>query len=189
MINVGDKFIIEIDKIFEHDGEKLYRAKGFKSLVFGEYGLKMLKRFQDEYKVSIDSARIAGQDEAWKLAYNLYSNVTQEDIREIFEIPKDSIRKPFAVVLDELTAKEAIEKYSDWTEAKKKEEAEIKVGDVVKHKEGKTGVVISFSKSVIYGLTSNGCRFEWFRDRCTKTGKHIDIESIMEQINDVCNGK
>ena len=112
MINVGDKFIIEIDKIFEHDGEKLYRAKGFKSLVFGEYGLKMLKRFQDE-------------------------------------------------------------------------DEEIKIGDVVKHKEGKTGVVISFTDSVIYGLTSKGCRFEWFRDRCTKTGKHIDIKSIMEQINDV----
>ena len=63
MITVGDKFIIEIDNVFEQDGEKLFRAKGFKSLVFDEYGLKMLRRFQDEYKVSIDSARIAGQDE------------------------------------------------------------------------------------------------------------------------------
>ena len=192
MINVGDKFIIEIDKIFEHDGEKLYRAKGFKSLIFGEYGLKMLRRFQDEYKASIDSARIAGQDEAWKLANNLYSNVPQEDIREIFEIPKDSIRNPFSVVLDELTAKEAIEKYSDWTEAKKKEEAEIKIGDVVKHKYNKyseTGVAIKVSDSRIYGLTPEGYRFEWLRSNCTKTGKHIDIESIMEQINDVCNGK
>lgn len=185
MINVGDKFIIEIDKVLEHDGEKLYRAKGFKSLVFGEYGLKMLKRFQDEYKVSIDSARIAGQDEAWKLVNNLYSNVAQEDIREIFDIPKDSIRKPFSVVLDELTAKEAIEKYSDWTEAKKKEEAEIHVGDVVKHKDYGNGVVISFSDSLIHVLASNGDRIQWFRDRCTKTNKHIDIKSFLDQIDDV----
>lgn len=40
MINVGDKFIIEIGKVFEQDGENLYRIKGFKSLVFDEYGLK-----------------------------------------------------------------------------------------------------------------------------------------------------
>lgn len=185
MITVGDKFIIEIDKVFEQDGEKLYRAKGFKSLVFDEYGMKMLRRFQDEYKVSIDSARIAGQDEAWKLANNLYSNVPQEDIREIFEIPKDSIRKPFSVVLDELTAKEAIEKYSDWTEAKKKEEDEIKIGDVVKHKDYGTGVVISLNDSVITGLTSKGYRFEWFRSNCVKTGKNIDIKSFFEQIEDV----
>ena len=24
---IGDKFVIEIDKVFEQDGEKLYRAK------------------------------------------------------------------------------------------------------------------------------------------------------------------
>ena len=188
MITVGDKFIIEIDKVFEQDGEKLFRAKGFKSLVFDEYGLKMLRRFQDEYKVSIDSARIAGQDEAWKLANNLYSNVAQEDIREIFEIPKDSIRKPFSVVLDELTAKEAIEKYRDWTEAKKKEEAEIKVGDVVKHKYNKnsvTGVVTKLNDSCIYGLTPDGYRFEWSRSNCIKTGKNIDIESFLAQIEEV----
>ena len=111
MISVGDKFIIEIDKVLEQDGEKLFRAKGFKSLVFDEYGLKMLRRFQDE--------------------------------------------------------------------------DEIKVGDVVKHRDGFNGVVISLSYSVIHGLTSNGYRFEWFRDRCRKTGKHIDIKSILEQIDDV----
>ena len=54
MINVGDKFVVEIDKVFEQDGEKLFRAKGFKSLVFDQKGLDKLKMFQDEYKVSID---------------------------------------------------------------------------------------------------------------------------------------
>lgn len=41
---VGDKFIIEIDKIFKQDGEKLYRAKGMKSLVFDDYGLNRLSQ-------------------------------------------------------------------------------------------------------------------------------------------------
>ena len=115
MINVGDKFIIEIDKVFEQDGEKLYRAKGFKSLVFGEYGLKMLRRFQDE-------------------------------------------------------------------------DEEIKVGDVVKHKYNKnsvTGVVTKLNDSCIYGLTPDGYRFEWSRSNCIKTGKNIDIESFLAQIEEV----
>ena len=112
MINVGDKFVVEIEKVFEQDGEKLYRAKGFKSLVFDQKGLDKLKRFQNE-------------------------------------------------------------------------DEEINVGDVVKHKDYGNGVVISLSDSVIHGLSSEGYRFEWFRDRCTKTGKHIDIESVFNQIGEV----
>ena len=188
MIGVGDKFIIEIDKTFEQDGEKLFRAKGFKSLVFDQKGLDKLEMFQDEYKVSIDSARIAGQDEAWKLAHNLYSNVTPADIREIFEIPKDSIRNPFSVVLDKLTAKEAIEKYSDWTEAKKKEEDEIKVGDVIITDDDYKAVVTRFrdtKKLVAYITFGDGsCGFHSL-EGAKKTGKHIDIESILDQIEEV----
>lgn len=40
---VGDKFVIEIDKVFGQDGETLYRVKGMKGLVFDEYGLNILK--------------------------------------------------------------------------------------------------------------------------------------------------
>lgn len=40
---IGDKFVIEIDKVFEQDGEKLYRAKGMKSLVFDYKGLNILE--------------------------------------------------------------------------------------------------------------------------------------------------
>ena len=41
---VGDKFIIEIDKIFKQGGEELYRAKGMKSLVFDDNGLNRLSQ-------------------------------------------------------------------------------------------------------------------------------------------------
>ena len=45
--NVGDKFVIEIDQIFENDGKTLYRVKGFNTLVFDEAGLLKLARLHD----------------------------------------------------------------------------------------------------------------------------------------------
>ena len=49
--NVGDKFVIEIDQIFENAGKTLYRAKGFNTLVFDEAGLLKLARL---HEVSIE---------------------------------------------------------------------------------------------------------------------------------------
>ena len=34
MYKIGDKFIIEIDEVFENKDKTLYRIKGFNSLVF-----------------------------------------------------------------------------------------------------------------------------------------------------------
>lgn len=45
MYKVGDKFIIEIDEIFENKGKTLYRIKGFNSLVFDKNGLNKLSRY------------------------------------------------------------------------------------------------------------------------------------------------
>ena len=43
MVNVGDKFVIEVDRVFTDDnGNKLYRIKGFNSLVFDENGIEKL---------------------------------------------------------------------------------------------------------------------------------------------------
>lgn len=61
MANVGDKFIIEITDVFKAKGtykayggeeneyeEKLYRIKGFKTLVLNEYGLAELEKYEPE---------------------------------------------------------------------------------------------------------------------------------------------
>lgn len=47
LANVGDKFVIEIDQIFENAGKTLYRVKGFNTLVFDEAGLLKLARLHD----------------------------------------------------------------------------------------------------------------------------------------------
>lgn len=53
MTNAGDKFIIEIDSVFGgKNGEKLYRVKGFNSLVFDDYGLEKLTVYKEPEKAT-----------------------------------------------------------------------------------------------------------------------------------------
>jgi len=48
MSYVGKKFIIEIDKMYlDYNGNKLYKVKGFNSLVFDEHGLQKLTAYSD----------------------------------------------------------------------------------------------------------------------------------------------
>ena len=63
----------------------------------------------------------------------------------------------------------------------KSKKEEIKVGDVVSHEE-KNGVVISEGTICFRGFTDDGTPFEWYKGRCTKTGRHIDIDSFLKQI-------
>lgn len=44
----GDKFVIEIDSVMTNKKGTLYGIKGFKSLVFDEYGLDLLERVDEE---------------------------------------------------------------------------------------------------------------------------------------------
>ena len=53
MANAGDKFVIEIDSVFGgKKGEKLYRVKGFNSLVFDDYGLEKLTAYKEPEKAT-----------------------------------------------------------------------------------------------------------------------------------------
>lgn len=58
--HVGDKFIIEIDKLLDGstDDTALYHIKGFNSLVFDAYGLDKLKPYK-AVVASADSAAVA----------------------------------------------------------------------------------------------------------------------------------
>ena len=49
----GDKFVVEIDSVMTNKKGTLYGIKGFKSLVFDEYGLDILERVdaEDEFRV------------------------------------------------------------------------------------------------------------------------------------------
>jgi hypothetical protein len=44
----GDKFVIEIDSVMTNKKGTLYGIKGFKSLVFDDYGLEQLEKIRDD---------------------------------------------------------------------------------------------------------------------------------------------
>lgn len=69
MAKAGDKFIVEIESVFvkNHDDpakleNRLYKAKGFNSLVFDENGLWKLTPYEDKGETSFDEGYKDGED-------------------------------------------------------------------------------------------------------------------------------
>ena len=129
--------------------------------------------FEKSKRVNLNMGRVVGQNEAWNLARKIFS-MEANDIEDIF-IKTGAWN--LGTVLDDYTYQEAAAKVEAWEKAKE----EIKVGDVVSHEE-KNGVVISEGTICFRGFTDDGTPFEWYKERCTKTGRHIDIDSFLKQI-------
>ena len=187
--NKGDKFVIEIDEVFRNDvddiihEEELYRIRGFKSLMFDDYGLDKLHQAITPAEDSlVDKSKVEeaynkgledGRNEAWELAKKLV--LLDSSIGwKIFGTCR------VLEVLENFTPQEALAKL----EAYEKEQAEIKVGDVIERtRDNKVIVVCGISDVNYCGLMNDG---RWtclsFEDEITKTGKHIDIQSMLEQI-------
>lgn len=61
---IGDKFVIEIDRCFTDSyGNKLYRIKGFSSLVFDENGITKLTPYEVEAQIEVGDEVIAKNEE------------------------------------------------------------------------------------------------------------------------------
>ena len=122
-----------------------------------------------------DKTYTQGLADAWELAKKIYSMET-DAIKEIF-----GVTGSLWSVLRELTAEEALAKI----EAYEKEKSEIKVGDVVECN-GFKGVVLhifhSGSLNIVYenGIIDTLASVQ----ECEKTGKHIEIESLLKQIGE-----
>lgn len=137
---------------------------------------KRLKAENGNSLWNIEQARADGQNEAWELARKIVDDVwnggySAEELEQIFGY---AISQPCIV---ENTYSEAAAKVAEWEKAKE----EIKVGDVVS-REGLYGVVKSVSDDWLNGITASGISFQWLKRKCTKTGRHIDIDSFLKQI-------
>ena len=131
----------------------------------------------ERLKPNYENIRAKGQNEAWELARKIIlgqseGGMNDEDYKGAFGSGIAEI-----YVIKNYTYSEAAEKIAEWEKAKE----EIKVGDVVSHEE-KNGVVISKGTICFRGFTDDGTPFEWYKERCTKTGRHIDIDSFLKQI-------
>ena len=162
------KYIIEIenepfgrndDPFFYHGMDELYRAKGFKSLVFDQYGLDKLTPYTEPDRKAIE-------DEVWEFCMNT-------DWSWISEIDTKPLR--------EYSYQEAKVKYEAW----RKQKDEIRVGDEVTLYNNVKLVVVTIDHGTsVQGIDENGECYEYIElDKLTKTGRHYDeVEDMLKKM-------
>ena len=181
---VGDKFLIEIEEVYDtglpfSSPDELFKVKGFNSLVFDKNGLDKLEKI-DENPVRAETVSEIltekyeqGLNDAWELARKIIVNPVDggysiSELRDIFG-------KGITNIVCGLTAKEAILKVEDY------ENKEIKVGDVVDNNALK-GIVTMVKEKDVDIMFKDGSVGTWDKRNCKKTGEHIDISSILQEI-------
>ena len=182
---VGDKFLIEIDEVYESEmpfssPNELFKAKGFNSLVFDKNGLDKLEKIDENHvRAEVVSEILTakyeqGLNDAWELARKSVISVADggyldSELVDIFGT------KSCRDIICNLTGKEAISKIEDY------KNKEIKVGDVVDNNALK-GIVTMVKEKDVDIMFKDGSVGTWDKRNCKKTGKHIDISSILQEI-------
>lgn len=195
--NVGDKFVIEIDEVFRNDAddiiheEELYRIKGFESLVFDNYGLDKLHQaitpVEDGLvdKVKVTEAYNKGLEDAWELMkkiIKMYSESRKGILGTYFSPIDEGSKNLLLNVMNMNKPQEVLAKL----EAYEKEQAEIKVGDVVEHNRETVFIVTRINKMIEgYDKEGNAHSFCFPNQHIRKTGKHIDLTDLFKQIGGV----
>lgn len=191
----GDKFVVEIAENFHgnynignSENNKLYRMKGFNSLVFDKNGLDKLEKYheipQEKLADMLNEQYERGLNDAWQIAIKLGSY--DADVR--VKIFNHSDAYHYGWVVNNYTPKEILSKIEEWEkeqiEILKNKEKEIVVGDVVSFKDGTKGVVMDEDGvDNIAIFTENGCIEAWMNKKnVTKTGEHIEIDNILTQL-------
>jgi uncharacterized protein YkvS len=129
--------------------------------------------YTDGHKKGYDE----GLNDAWNFAMELNDELQDEEIAKLFGV-KHGLRE----VMSRYTYEEAFAILNEY-----KEQRKIEVGDVVKFKDtGRTCVISTVSKNgyLVIFKDGSGGTIEFPRSAFDKTGKHIDIKSILEQIGE-----
>ena len=170
------KYIIEIeDEPFVresclHGEEAFYRAKGFKSLVFDDYGLSKLKPYRE--------------DESWELAREILNDYTTMGYFAFiskYQIDDDCREHLLKVVFDKPIAKvkQLIKQHNE----------EIKIGDEVIASFGhdEPFVVTTLYDECVYGVDASGALRGCSRRESDfkKTGRHFDsVEQLFKDMKE-----
>ena len=127
----------------------------------------------------MESARIAGQNEAWELARKIVlydkDSYSGEELKEIFGYAYSQ------TLMKNYTYLEAAAKVAEW----ENEKEEIKDGDVLEgiyDNEVKCIVTNLCPDNMAYLVFDDGTAGVYELDNLKKTGRHIDIDSFLKQI-------
>ena len=181
---VGDKFVIEIEGIYENVlsntfevdiSKQLYRIKGFESLVFDKNGLDKLENAKNSLPIPYSEAYKKGMNDAWDIAREL----CKTDYNDCTNIFGDESVEYVIKNLTPLEIKEKIESFKK----------EIKVGDVVTVGDGDIKFICtkdnaSGDYSKCHLLSSDGSVWEdCKKSDCKKVGKNVKIGDLLENID------
>lgn len=195
---MGTKYIIEVeDKPFEllsEDGftsEKLFRVKGFNSLVFDWNGLNKLTPYTEP---DLEQVRKEAYDRGYDDAKGGYENgfengmiVAWDAARKIGNMPYGEEERVFGsggwAFIEKHTASEAIEKIRQYEQ----EQEEFQVGDEVELKCGvRPAIYMQGTKGSdeIYLLFNDGSCGQHSKSEIErKTGRHFpEIATILEKM-------
>lgn len=168
---VGDKVLVE-GEVVEIDNSQMVNTRiAFKDDTDEWFSEKLLFDASKTYE--------DGLNDAWGLARKLL--LVQDDggyaiseIRNIFGTSNE------CKILRELSVQEAFEKLEAYEKGK-----QIKIGDVVKHIHAEKQyefAVTALNGMGVQGIGSDGNIFMVSQKEVEKTGRHIDISSLLEQI-------
>lgn len=147
-----------------------------------KFDLPTLISEEDRRRMDINKARAEGAEAAWELAkkFVLYGKgcYSDEEVKKIFGFACGP------TVLRNYTYKHAATKVAEWEKAKE----EIKVGDVCMSNTGNCFAIrtIDHEKGNVEilwkDLSSGIVTLDFIKSHCTNTDRHIDIDSISQQI-------
>lgn len=132
-----------------------------------------------------DDKYIQGYEEA---KTEFYENRYQEGLQDAWELTWEIINMSFSQrkdifgdnVIDHITASEALEKIKAY-------EQRLEVGDEVIHKtitKCKPHVITQIRAEWVGVLSENGYPLTWEKKKVVKTGKHYDIQSILDGLKE-----
>ena len=131
---------------------------------------KGVKAGLDSIECEVKKSYEKGMNDVWEFIFNKTGNMTPSEFSEIFDCM-------WTRMGDEYTPQEAFAKLKAY------EDSKIEVGDVVEVN-GRAIVVNAIRLDCVLGLDRLGEFYEAEIGKCKKTGKHIDIQQILDSIGD-----
>lgn len=195
MAKIGDKFVLVVEEIYDSDihkkqisPAKLYRMKGFNTLVFDENGIQKLEKFKEPTNdIDSDSLEIGFCHGATSMFnsvqgfINMFMIMDNDKLLEYFGVDSEWGDSVLQKIFEELTPKEFMDKVDRYYER-------IIIGDEIRnvHTQDTMYVIyIDFDPRdkmyYYYGMAdSKGDEtfvnfVKWGKDEIVKTGKHNEI--------------
>jgi hypothetical protein len=196
MAKIGDKFMLEIGEVYNAENgqfpSKLYKVRGFNSLVFDDEGIRKLSQICNIGSIAREGYQ-DGMNNLWKTMQNfvhMYYGLENSRLLDYFGIKAEWGDMALDKIFESLTPQQFIDKVNTYCEP-------IKIGDEIKDTTtGDTMYVMRINKEAFdgekfyYGITAEaGEGYSnyaiWSNHNIIKTGKHNEnISKHLAKINE-----